>query len=88
MERVAEIGAYIHRENPDAAEKWIRKLFDRVKQLEKFPQSGRRTPETKRADIRELVWGNYRTIYRRKARTVAILTVRHVKQILPIDELE
>jgi len=87
MDRVVEIGAYIYAENPLAAEEWIRKIFDRVKQLASFPGSGRNIPERRRPDTKELIWGNYRIIYRCTAREVSVLTVRHVKQILPLDEL-
>jgi toxin ParE1/3/4 len=64
MDRASEIAAYIAIDSPAAAEAWIRKLFVRVGQLERFPQSGRRLPETRRKEIREIVWGNYRIIYR------------------------
>ena len=88
IDRVAEIAAYISEDNPIAAEKWIRDAFARVGQLARFPQSGRQIPETPRKDIRELVWGNYRIIYRIDSRHVSILTVRHTKQILPMEELK
>ena len=86
LDRVVEIGAYIYAENPTAAEEWIRKIFERVKQLSAFPSSGRHVPERPRPDTKELIWGNYRIIYRFNAREVSVLTVRHVKQILPLDE--
>ncbi|HOE00241.1 MAG TPA: type II toxin-antitoxin system RelE/ParE family toxin [Kiritimatiellia bacterium] len=88
IDRVAEIAAYIAEDNPSAAEKWIRNIFVRVGQLRQFPRSGRAIPETTRKDIRELIWGNYRIIYRITARRVAILTVRHTKTILPLAELD
>ena len=88
LDRVAEIAAYISEDNPVAAEKWVRDAFARVGQLKQFPKSGRPIPETPRKDIRELVWGNYRIIYRIDTRQVSILTVRHTKQILPMEELK
>ena len=88
IDRVAEIAAYIAQDNPPAAAKWIHKIFARVGQLPRFPASGRQLPETARADIRELTWGNYRIIYRVEAHQVCVLTVRHTKQILPIEDLE
>ncbi len=88
IDRVAEIAAYISEDNPIAAEKWIHDAFARVGQLRQFPQSGRPIPETPRKDIRELVWGNYRIIYRFDSRQVSILTVRHTKQILPMEDLK
>ena len=88
MERVTEIAGFIAADNPAAAEAWVRKIFRRAGQLERFPASGRRVSETNREDIRELTWGNYRIIYRVESKTVSILTVRHVKQLLPLEELE
>ena len=88
IDRVAEIAAYIAEDKPSAAEKWIRNIVVRVGQLRQFPRSGRAIPETTRKDIRELIWGNYRIIYRITARRVAILTVRHTKTILPLAELD
>lgn len=87
VERIVEIGAYIHRENPAAAERWIRKAFARVKQLEEFPLSGKRNKEADRDDIRELSWKNYRISYKIDRDTLSILTVRHAKQLLPIEEI-
>lgn len=88
MDRVAEIAAYIAEDNPAAAEKWVRDAFARVGQLGRFPKSGRQIPETPRQDIRELVWGNYRIIYRIEPHQVSILTIRHMRQILPMDDLK
>ena len=87
LERIVEIGAYIYRENPQAAERWIRQAFERVGQLESFPLSGKKNREAGRRDVRELTWGNYRIIYRVDDDTVSILTVRHAKQILPLKDL-
>jgi toxin ParE1/3/4 len=88
IDRVAEIAANIAEDNPIAAEKWIRDTFARVGQLERFPKSAGQIPETPRQDIRALVWGNYRIIYRIEVHQVSILTVRHTKQILPLEDLK
>jgi toxin ParE1/3/4 len=88
IDRVTEIASYIAEDNPVAAEKWVRDVFVRVGQLERFPESGRRPSETTRADIRELVWGNYRINYRISPHQVAVLTVRHAKQVLPVEDLD
>jgi toxin ParE1/3/4 len=88
IDRVAEIAANIAEDNPVAAKKWIRDTFSRVGQLERFPKSSGQIPETPRQDIRALVWGNYRIIYRIEVNQVSILTVRHTKQILPLEDLK
>ena len=88
IDRVAEIAANIAEDNAIAAEKRIRDTFARVGQLERFPKSGRPIPEAPRQDIRALVWGNYRIIYRIEVHQVSILTLRHTKQILPLEDLK
>ena len=88
VERTAEIAEYISRDNPTAAKKWIDTFFSKVEQLKSFPESGRIVPEINSTDFRELIYGNYRIIYRVEKTQVSILTVRHGKQILPIDEIQ
>lgn len=88
VERAAEIAEYISRDNPNVAKKWVDKLFSKVEQLKSFPESGRIVPEINNKDFRELIYGNYRIIFRVEKTQVAILTIRHEKQILPIDEIQ
>lgn len=87
IDRVSEIADYIAQEDPFAAEKWVRSVFDRVEQVKDFSKSGRYVPEINRKDIRELIYSNYRIIYRIENTRVSILTVRHVRQILPVDDI-
>ena len=87
IERAAEITAYISLDNPTAANKWVEKIFEKVKTLSTSPEVGRKVPEINRKEIRELIFGNYRIIYRLEKAQISILTIRHGKQILPIDEI-
>jgi addiction module RelE/StbE family toxin len=87
IERVSEIARYIAQDSPGAAVKWVDALFKKVKRLKDFPKSGRKVPETKRTDIQEILYGNYRIIYRISPNNVSILTVRHGKQILPQKDI-
>ena len=87
-DRVYDIASYIALDSVVEAVKWVDKIFNYVKRLENFPESGRVVPElTSRQDLRELVFKNYRIIYRIEKTTVYILTVRNYKQILPINEI-
>jgi len=89
IERVSEIAEYIARDSLPAAQRWVENTFDRVRQLEHFPDSGRHVPEDPtRPDLREIIHGNYRIIYKVKPEGVDILTVRHGRQILPLEEIE
>jgi toxin ParE1/3/4 len=87
IDRASEIAEYIAIDKPSAADKWINTVFSKVKQLESSPQSGRVVPEIGNDQFRELIYGNYRIIYRVEKKQVSILTIRHGKQILPIEEI-
>jgi toxin ParE1/3/4 len=88
VDRVAEIAEYIAVDNPNAAENWVNTVFRKVEELKEFPESGRIVPETDNKSIRELIYGNYRVVYRVEERTLSLLTVRHGKQVLPVDEIK
>ncbi|MCX5818851.1 MAG: type II toxin-antitoxin system RelE/ParE family toxin [Deltaproteobacteria bacterium] len=87
VDRASEIAEYIAKDKPSAADKWINTVFSKVKQLESSPEIGRIVPEIGNDQFRELIYGNYRIIYRVEKKQISILTVRHGKQILPIEEI-
>ena len=87
IDRASEISDYIAQDKPTAAEKWINTVFSKVAQLKSSPEIGRIVPEIRNNQFRELIYGNYRIIYRIEQKKISILTIRHGKQILPIDEI-
>ena len=87
VDRASEIAEYIAQDNPTAAENWVDAIFAHIEQLKKFPESGRIVPEINNTFFRELMYGNYRIVYRIEEKRVSILTIRHGKQILPVDEM-
>lgn len=87
LERGVEIAETIHWDKPAAAGKWLTRLFATVETLEGSPRRGRIVPELDRPDVRELLYGNYRVVYRIGVNEIVILTVRHGRRILDIDEL-
>ena len=87
VDRASEIADYIAQDKPSAAEKWIDTVFSKVEQLKSSPEIGRIVPEINDSQIRELIYGNYRIIYRIEKERVSILTIRHGSQILPIKEI-
>ncbi len=66
---------------------WIESVFSKVEQLKASPEIGRIVPEINNNQFRELIYGNYCIIYRIETKQISVLTVRHGKQILPIDEI-
>jgi plasmid stabilization system protein ParE len=79
IERAAEAAAFIAKDSPAAARRWVDELFE--------PERGRRVTELARADARELLFGNYRVVYRIEPRRVAILTVRHLRRRFDPEEV-
>lgn len=67
-------------DHPQAAEDWVRSTTAAVARLTTFPESGRVVPEVERKDIREVISGSYRIIYRIEATRVRVLTLRHQRQ--------
>ncbi|HJX34258.1 MAG TPA: type II toxin-antitoxin system RelE/ParE family toxin [Desulfatiglandales bacterium] len=87
IDRDSEIDEYIARDKPSAAEKWIDKIFSKVEQIKSSPEIGRIVPEIRNEQFREVIYGNYRIIYRIEKKQISILTIRHGNQILPINEI-
>jgi toxin ParE1/3/4 len=92
LERVTEIALYFAEErpgvaDPGVAEPWVEEIFAAVERLESFPLSGRMVPEANRQDLREVIHGDFRIIYRVEEHQLSVLTVRHARQQLEPSEL-
>jgi len=72
-----ELRTYIAQGSPHYARRFVEKIFKAVESLTEHPQIGRKVPEADREDIRELIFQNYRIIYRIKPEHVYIVTVLH-----------
>jgi plasmid stabilization system protein ParE len=86
--RINETADYISGDSPQAARKWIDDIFHKVERLQDFPLSGRVVPELDRKDIREIFYSHYRIIYRTSSDEISILTIRHQRQLLPVNEIK
>ena len=82
QEDLRSIKEHISRDAPATAVAYIRKLKAAVGRLEEMPYSGQVVPELKREEIREVLLGNYRLIYRIRDQQVVILTVYHGARLL------
>lgn len=76
---------YIASDSPAAAKRTVARLALRARQAGELPRSGRKVPEYHRDDLRELMENPYRIIYRIKPGQVDILTLWHVRRLLPAD---
>jgi plasmid stabilization system protein ParE len=84
--RLEEIYAYIEKDSPANASKWSDKLLKKIEGIKDFPKAGRAVPELGSESIREIIYGNYRVVYKMKGGMAYIMTIRHFRQILPLDE--
>ncbi len=82
VKKLEEIADYISIDNQASAKKWVIDIQKSVTKLTDFPELGRIVPEIERKEIRELIQGNYRIIYKKTESEVIILTIRNFSQLL------
>jgi len=87
VERAAEAAEYVAKDSPAAARRWVEGLFAAVATLARLPERGRRVPEFPRPDVREMLFGSYRVVYRIEPGRLAVLTVRHLRRRFDPDEV-
>ena len=83
--RLDAIHAHIAQDDPDAALRIVHEVLRRSAQMAAFPNSGRRVADFAREDVRELIEGKYRIVYRIRTDCIDVLTVIHFAQLLPTD---
>jgi addiction module RelE/StbE family toxin len=88
LERIEEIADYIAYDSVSAANSWMDAVFQKVELLKTHPEIGRIVPELQITSIREIIFGDYRIVYRLVPRSIHVLTVRSFKQLLPLEDLE
>jgi len=77
------IRRYIERDSPQYGRLVAERLFDATSRLEAFPSSGRIVPELDREDVREIIIGEYRIVYRIETDTVMLLTIFRSSRLFP-----
>jgi len=84
LDGLLEITHYIMVDNPSAARAFADKIKAKVGRLRTFPESGRVVPEFPASDLREVLIGDYRVIYRflKTKQTVQVLAVYHGARLL------
>jgi len=88
VDQVRDTASYIALDKPTVAIQWAEKIFDSVEILLDFPESGRIVSEINRKEIRELIQGNYRIIYKIKAKKILVLVVQNSRQKLKENEIK
>ena len=88
LDDIDAIANFIARDSDYYARMFAIKIFDSVERLKSFPESGRIVPELNRKEIREVIFGSYRIIYRIRDKLVEILTVYHSARLLDVNKIK
>jgi len=89
LERLEEIQDFIaQRSSPLIAVNLTSTIIERAKALENFPSMGRMVPDLSRIELRELIEGNYRIVYRLFDSSIVILTVFEGHKLLPEKDID
>lgn len=82
------ICVFIARDVPQVAAMFADGAFRATDRLAHYPRLGRVVPELGIDNIREIILGNYRVIYRIRQDDVQILTVHHGARLLDTVKIE
>jgi len=84
LEDLNEIHEYIARDSKNYANLFVKKIYETVQKLKDFPNIGRVVPEGNNPSVREVIFQNYRIIYRKMNNYVEIITIIHGSRLLRI----
>ena len=85
IEDIEAIRTFVARDSAHYADLLVERIVEAVDRLETFPRSGRLVPETRDESLREVVYENYRIVYRVKSDTIEVLTVFHGARLLRLE---
>ncbi len=81
-QQLGAIAEYISLSSPVYAEQLVEHIVARLRQVQQYPESGRRVSEATNMDVRELIESPYRIIYRVRPETIDIIAIVHGRQDL------
>ena len=77
IQHLEKIHDYIAQNSRSYALRVVDRLTSRSRQIAQFPQSGRAVPEFDDPQVREVIEGSYRIIYRIKKNQIDVIAVIH-----------
>jgi plasmid stabilization system protein ParE len=88
LDDLEEAVTYIERNAPIAASRFLEKVLARARALERSPHLGGFMEEDKSHTFRQLLYGNYRIIYRYAGDTVRIVAFMHAARLLDVEDIQ
>ena len=79
-DQAGEIFDYIAQERPEAAHNIFDSLVARVLLLGDLPEQGSILPGALRTDLRSVLYGSFRIVYRVDREEVVVLGIRHTRR--------
>ena len=80
LSKVENICSYFDEHVPEYSFKFIDNILNKIQNLKQFPKMGRMVLERGNPNLRELIIGNYRVIYRLNNDEISLITVLHCRQ--------
>ena len=85
VEDLEAIRDYVARDSEHYAALLVERLISSLDRVVPFPEIGRIVPEYGRRDVRELIVGSYRVVYRLKHEHAEVLTIFHGARLFPVS---
>lgn len=79
---VSSLRDYVARDSEVYADRLVQSILETVERVASFPRLGRRVAEADDERVREVLFGNYRIIYRPEEHRVLVLMVVHAARDL------
>jgi toxin ParE1/3/4 len=83
LQDLREIGAFISRDSPNAARRWVDRLQNHAETVIDAPRSGRVVPEFEREDVREVLLKGYRIVYTLSEEEIAFVAILEGHRTFP-----
>lgn len=87
LQDLDEVADYISLDKPDAARRFVHRVFERIEQLADHPKSGSVPPELEGTPYRQLVIPPVRIFYREQNQVVYIVYVMRGERLFRSDDL-
>jgi len=87
VEDLDSIAEYIARDSEYYAVDFVKRIILEIEKLKEFPLAGRKVPEQNDDNIREIIYHNYRLVYKFESEKIYISIISHGSYDLS-DKLE
>jgi toxin ParE1/3/4 len=77
LNHLEEIAEFIALDSPDFAAAFVTRIIDAIDRAALFPRLGRQVPEFEDDMLREIIFQNYRIVYRIDGDRLGVVAVRH-----------